>query len=214
MGSCARPKSSRRLRSLPWSTGLCRLSPVPAGRWPFPALSLQSLRRCSAPYPAVSSWCKCSLLPRRRRPHPESDEFGTLKIYPVMQLQQGSCFRGCRHSIIFGLPRSLGLQVAPTAGARSLPGGQDVYTTHSPVGYLPRGVVSLRVRHEQLTRRDFHPLDCSLAGCSLIHRTSGRCPFECSTGSLPAWSPRRRSLAQRAGRRYGCLLPEAPVRIG
>ena len=25
-------------------------------------------------------------------------------------------------------------------------------------------MASLRVRHEQLTRRDFHPLDCSLAG--------------------------------------------------
>ena len=48
----------------------------------------------------------------------------------------------------------------------SLLGGQDVYTTHSPVGYLPRDVVSLRVRHEQLTRLDFHQLDCSLAGCS------------------------------------------------
>ena len=92
MGSCARPNPSHRLRSMPRSAGLCRLSPVPAGRWPFPALSLQSLRGCSAPYPAVSSRCTCSLLPRRRRPHPEIDEFGTRKIYPVMQLQQGSDF--------------------------------------------------------------------------------------------------------------------------
>jgi hypothetical protein len=60
----------------------------------------------------------------------------------------------------------LALQVAPTAGALSLLGSQDVYTTHSPVGYQPRDVVSLRVRHEQLTRLDFHQLDCSLAGCS------------------------------------------------
>ena len=67
---------------------------------------------------------------------------------------------------MFGLPRSLALQVAPTAGALSLLGGQDVYTTHSPDGCLPRDVVSLRVRHEQLTRLDFHQLDCSLAGCS------------------------------------------------
>jgi len=175
MGSCARPKPSRRLRSLPWSTGLCRLSPVPAGRWPFPALSLQSLRGCSAPYPAVSSWCTCSLLPRRRRPHSESDEFGTLKL-PCNATSTGVLFRGCRHSIIFGLPRSLALQVAPTAGALSLLGSQDVYTTHRPVRYLPRDVVSLRVRHEQLTRRDFHPLDCGLAGRSkLLPRFSLGC---------------------------------------
>ncbi len=67
---------------------------------------------------------------------------------------------------MFRLPRSLDPQVAPTAEAHSLQGGRAVYTTHSPVGYLPRDVASLRVRHEQLTRRDFHPLDCSLVGRS------------------------------------------------
>lgn len=61
-------------------TGLCRLSPVPAGRWPFPTLSLQSLRRCLDPYPAVSLRCYCSLLPRGQRPHIQRHTFGTLKI--------------------------------------------------------------------------------------------------------------------------------------
>ncbi len=76
------------------------------------------------------------------------------------------CFRGCRHSFTFKLPYSLDLPVAPTAvNSRSL-GSQAVYTTHSSVGYLPRDVVSLRVRHEQLTRQDFHLLDCGLAGRS------------------------------------------------
>ncbi len=76
-GSCARPKPSRRLRSMPWSAGLCRLSPVPAGRWPFPTLSLQSLRRCLYPYPAASFRCTCSFLPRRQRPHVRGETFGT-----------------------------------------------------------------------------------------------------------------------------------------
>ncbi len=76
-GSCARPNPSRRLRSVPRSVGPCRLPSAPAGRWSFPALSLQSLRGCSAPYPGVSCWCACSLLPSRQRPHSESDEFGT-----------------------------------------------------------------------------------------------------------------------------------------
>ena len=49
---CARPNPSRRLR-FPYTAGLCRLSPVPAGRWPFPALSLQSLYGCLDPYPAA-----------------------------------------------------------------------------------------------------------------------------------------------------------------
>ena len=70
---------------------------------------------------------------------------------------------------MFRLPRSLDPQVAPTAEAQSLQGGRAVYTTHSPVGYLPRDVASLRIRHEQLIRRDFHPLDCGLVGRSDVH---------------------------------------------
>ena len=67
---------------------------------------------------------------------------------------------------MFRLPRSLGPQVAPTAEALSPQSGRAVYTTHSSVGYLPRDVASLRIRHEQLIRLDFHQLDCSLVGCS------------------------------------------------
>jgi hypothetical protein len=83
-----------------------------------------------------------------------------------MQLQQGKYSRGCSHSLMFRLPRSLAPQIAPTAEALSLQGSQDIYTTHTPVGYLPRDVASLRIRHEQLIRLDFHQLDCSLVGRS------------------------------------------------
>ncbi len=37
---------------------------------------------------------------------------------PIMQLQQGYCSRGCSHSFMFRLPRSLDPQVAPTAKAK------------------------------------------------------------------------------------------------
>ena len=148
------------------TTGLCRLPQAPAGRWPFPTLSLQSLRRCLDPYPAVSFRCTCPLLPGRQRPHLKRDRFGTPKILPAMQLQQGRASRGCSHSLMFGLPRSLDPQVAPTAESQSLQGGWAVYTTHSSVGYLPRDVASLRVRHEQLTRLDFHQLEYGLVGRS------------------------------------------------
>ncbi len=84
---------------------------------------------------------------------------------PAMQLQQGTFFRGCSHSLMFRLPCSLDPPVAPTAEA-FLQGGRAVYTTHSSVGYLPRDVASLRIRHEQLIRLDFHQLDCSLVGRS------------------------------------------------
>ena len=65
-----------------WSAGLCRLPQAPAGRWPFPTLSLQSLRRRLDPYPAVSFQCICPLLPGRQRPHLKRHKFGTPK-YPL-----------------------------------------------------------------------------------------------------------------------------------
>ena len=101
------------------TTGLCRLSPVPAGRWPFPTLSLQSLRRRLDPYPAVSLWCSCSLLPRGQRPHIQRHTFGTLNN-PYNATSTGKVFRGCSHSLMFRLPRSLAPQVAPTAKDLSL----------------------------------------------------------------------------------------------
>jgi hypothetical protein len=88
---------------------------------------------------------------------------------PSNATSTGTASRGCSHSITFRLPRSLDPQVAPTAEAQRLQGSQAVYSTHRSVGYLPRDVVSLRVRHEQLTRLDFHQLDCSLVGRSYFH---------------------------------------------
>ena len=41
----------------PHSAGLCRFSPVPAGRWSFPTLSLQSLHRRLDPYPGMPLRC-------------------------------------------------------------------------------------------------------------------------------------------------------------
>ncbi len=57
-------------------------------------------------------------------------------------------FRGCSHSITFGLPHSLDPQIAPTAVIR--PGGRAVYATHRLGSYLAQDVVSLRARHGQL----------------------------------------------------------------
>lgn len=78
-GSCAKPNSSRRLR-LTNTAGLYRLSLVPAGRWLFPTLSLQSLRRCLDPCPVASLRCICSLLPEEKRPHLRRHKFGTPKL--------------------------------------------------------------------------------------------------------------------------------------
>ena len=87
---------------------------------------------------------------------------------PTWQLPWGAVFRGCSHSITFGLLHSLGLQTAPTAAHKTL-GRQAFHTTHRPAGYPDRDVASLHVRHGQLTWLDSHQLGRSLVGCSLPH---------------------------------------------
>ena len=165
-GSCARPPSSQRLGVLPCTPGLGRLSPVPAGRWPFPTLSLQSLRRRLDPYPAVSPRGIRPLPPWEHRPHATVDAFGTRK-YPCHATSTGSRISGLQSFVYLQAP-TLARPPGRTHRSHRL-GGQAVYTTHHPDGYPFRAVASLRVRHGQLTRLDSHQLDCSLVGCSLPH---------------------------------------------
>jgi hypothetical protein len=53
---------------VPWSAGLCRLLPAPAGKWPFPTLSLRIFPWALGPLPRWSPWCTCSFLPMELRP--------------------------------------------------------------------------------------------------------------------------------------------------
>jgi len=91
---------------------------------------------------------------------------------PASQLQRGAVFRGCSHSITFGLLHSLGPQTAPTAA--SLPSRRALHTTHRPTGYPGQDVASLHVRHGQLTWLDSHQQGRSLVGCSLPHTAHRR----------------------------------------
>ena len=62
---------------VPNTVSLCRLTSVPAARWPFPTLSPRSLYRCLDPYPAVPLRCICSFLPGKHRPYLRRERFGT-----------------------------------------------------------------------------------------------------------------------------------------
>jgi hypothetical protein len=115
-GSCARPNPSHRLRLSPWSVGLCRLSLVPAGRWPFPTLSLQSLCSRLDPYPATSLGCIYPFLLQELRPHKTGKTFGTWR-FPCNATSTGCAFRGCSHSFTFRLPHLLDPQVASTVAS-------------------------------------------------------------------------------------------------
>jgi hypothetical protein len=108
-GSCAGPKPSRNLGLSPCATSLCRLLRAPAGSWPFPTLSPQSLYRCLDPYPAALLRCSCSFLPGKHRPHLSLKKFGALEPPSHSNFYDGHRFRGCSHSFMFRLPYLLDL---------------------------------------------------------------------------------------------------------
>ena len=62
---------------VPPSGGLCRLSHVPAGPWPFPALSPRFFPRMRGPLPRRFPWCPHPFLPRGHRPSPCWTRLGT-----------------------------------------------------------------------------------------------------------------------------------------
>jgi len=86
--SCADPKPSRRLRSKPWSAGLCRLPPAPAGPSTFPALPPRIFPQMPGPLPRRSPWCTYSFLPTGHRPSPFPNWVGTPQN-PGQRLQSG-----------------------------------------------------------------------------------------------------------------------------
>jgi hypothetical protein len=158
---------SPRLRYTRCAQGLCRLPPAPAGRWPFPTLSLRPLCRCSDLYPAALLGCACPFLHRGHRPHPTGNGFGA-RIYPHMAASVGSRISWLQS---FDHLRAPALARPPDCSDRSARalGRRAFHTTHRPAGYPDRDVASLHVRHGQLTWLDSHQLGRSLVGCSLPH---------------------------------------------
>ena len=73
-------------------------------------------------------------LPKGHRPHPTVEGFGTLNDRRNATSTTIS-FRGCSHSLMFGLPCLLGPQVAPTTAVSSPQGRRAVYTTQDPCRY-------------------------------------------------------------------------------
>jgi len=127
----------------PRMVGLCRLSPVPAGWWPFPTLSLQVFPWMPGPLPRRLLWCLYPFLPKGLRPSPRYDKVGDLAT-PMQQLQHGAIFRGCRHSFMFRPPSLLATQVAPTDTAIAvwppwrLPPNLEEFVSSLFVGYANR----------------------------------------------------------------------------
>ena len=135
MDSCDRPKPSCRLW-FPWSAGLCRLLPAPAGGWPFPTLSPRIFPRMLGPIPRWSPGARTRFFPRDiGLPH-IGTESAHLQ-FPHSDFRTGD-FRGCSHSLMFRPPGLLATQVAPTvAYLNGTLGSQGFYVRAYSVRYLP-----------------------------------------------------------------------------
>ena len=141
----------RQTKSLPPSPasaltmGLCRLLPVPAGRWPFPTLSPQSVYRRLDPYPAAPLRCFSRFFPKGFGLASDVTGSARQKNNVAMQLQRRGSSRGCSHSFMFRLPYLLDPPVAPTAANPSrraagpfTPRNAHLVTQHEPwYRYVP-----------------------------------------------------------------------------
>ena len=162
-------------RLSPCARGLCRLSPVPAARWPFPTLSLRSLRRCSDPYPAALLGCACPLLHRGHRSHPTLDGFDA-RIYPHTATSVGSPISRLQSFVYLRAPT---LAWPPGCSHRSsaIAAGRPGLSHHASPGRLPGP-------------------GCGVATCST--RTISM------TGLSPAGSQPCRLLPNALGSSLGC----------
>ena len=171
-GSCARPSPLPAPPVSRCAQGLCRLSPVPAGRWPFPTLSPRSLRRCSDPYPAALLGCACPLLHRGHRSHPTLDGFDA-RIYPHTATSVGSPISRLQsfdHLRAPTLARPPGCSHRSSANAAGQPG----LSHHASPGRLPEpgcGVATCSTRTISMTglspagSQPCRPLPNALGSC-------------------------------------------------
>ena len=120
-GSCARPNSSRRLRFNYYNRSLQVVTPAPAGLEDGPSRHYL----CN---PCVGAWTPTSQCPSGAlaRFFPEGNGLtsnvtrSAHQKYTCNATSTGKVSRGCSHSLMFRLPRSLAPQVAPTAKELSL----------------------------------------------------------------------------------------------
>ena len=113
--------------------GLCRLPLAPAGSWPFPTLSPQSLHGCLDPYPVAFLQCSYPFLPGKLRPRRRAKKLGTPDL-PVMQLQQRVTFETAVIPLCLSLHACLVSRLHLPLCCRT---GQPDLLHHAYPGWLP-----------------------------------------------------------------------------
>jgi hypothetical protein len=136
--------------------GLCRLSPVPAGCWPFPTLSLQVFPWMLGPIPRRLLRCLCPFLPRGLRPSPRFDGVGSPQFTRTATSVRETFFGAA------GIPLCSGLQVcSPPRSLRPIPPssyGRRGFYFRASYSSLPLHTSDmLTARIGQLAVGDSHP---------------------------------------------------------
>ena len=137
--------------------GLCRLSPVPAGCWPFPTLSLHVFPWMLGPIPRRLLRCLCPFLPRGLRPSPRFDGVGSPQFTRTATSVQETFFGAV------GIPLCSGLQVcSPPRSLRPIPPllyGRRGFYFRASYSSLPLHTSDmLTARIGQLAVGDSHPI--------------------------------------------------------
>jgi hypothetical protein len=144
-------------RLSPRPVGLCRLSPVLAGWWPFPTLSPYASPWMLGPIPRRLPRCFRPFLPRGLRPSPPFDRVGFLATYPC------SDFRTALFLGAADIPLCSGLQVCSPPRSlqpiRPSPYGRRGFYFRASYSSLPPHTSDmLTARIGQLAVGDLHPI--------------------------------------------------------
>ena len=137
--------------------GLCRLSPVPAGCWPFPTLSPYVFPWMLGPIPRRLPWCLRPFLPRGLRPSPRFDRVGFSATYPYSDFRTAIFLGAADIPLCSGLqvcspPRSL-QPIRPSSYGR-----RGFYFRASYSSFPPHTSDMLTARIGQLAVGDLHPI--------------------------------------------------------
>ena len=155
---------------------LRRLPLAPAGIWPFPTLSPQSLHRCLDPYPVAPRWCIRPFLPSGLQPHTSGERFGTL-ISLQCNFNRGIISR-LQSFLYVQAPILVRPQIAPTNVILRSHGSQAVYTTHQPGG-LPLLICGITTcLNRAISKTELSP--AGLRPCRLLPPLCAGTPTSCT----------------------------------
>ena len=210
-GSCARPKPSRRFRS-PYTTGLRRLRPAPAGRWSFPTL-----------FPAILVWVlgplpRGALQVRLSVPSLETPVFAPRECARRTKPPRTAAatryldFGAVAIPFPFRPPHSLDLQAAPTAA--HLRAGRPGRLHHASPGWLPApgcGIASCPTRTIDTAGLPPAGLQlCRLLLARSTSRPSGSDPTPRLWQPSARLRPAARCRCRRSPPKYHSTRPETP----